>query len=364
MSNEMGTTLVFGGQVGSEGKGAIVGYLARRHEWAAAICTFMTNAGHTWLGDDGEKVVVQQLPVALVNPEIPLLLIAPGSAITPGQLASEINTLDSKYDISRRLKIHPRAMIIEEEDAEYEMKATRYLASTAKGCGRALGRKTMRSQSVRLARDITWLKPFLADTTQIANDLINVGEALLIEGSQGFDLDINHGIEYPYCTSRGTTPMQTLADCGISERALSEVIAVLRTYPIRVGNIVENGQRVGYSGSFGGKELSWEEVTRRSGSPVPLTEVTTVTKRTRRVFEIDNERLKYMVNVCRPTQLALTFADYIDYRLFNATGYERGSEEEIKLGNFVRDIWDAVALDTPLIKTGPADSAMIENYLP
>jgi adenylosuccinate synthase len=352
---------VFGGQVGSEGKGAVVGYLARRQKWGAAVCTFMTNAGHTWIGSDGEKVMTQQLPVGLVGEDVQYLLIAPGSAITLVQLEKELLDYDKQYNISRRLRIHPRTMIIDQDDIEYEKEATKYLGSTSKGCGAALARKAMRVKGVRLARDINWLKPYLADTTELANDLINHGYPLLIEGSQGFDLDINHGIEYPYCTSRGTTPMQVLADCGISERCISDVIAVLRTYPIRVGNVVEGGVQVGYSGNFGGKELTWEEVTERSGSPVPLIERTTVTQRVRRVFEIDIARIHTMVQICRPTTFALTFADYIDYRLYGQSKVDWDSEEGSKLEKFIEKLYFNTGVETDIVKTGPLDNHTIDS---
>lgn len=371
------TTIVFGGSVGSEGKGAIVGYLATRQHWDAAICTFMTNAGHTWLGANGEKVVVQQLPQALVGPDVERLLIAPGSAITLAQLEKELNAFDSLYNVSKRLKIHPRAMIIDEQDVEYEKEHTKYLGSTSKGCGAALARKVMRRQDVRLARDIPWLKEFIADTTIISNEILNNGGRLLIEGSQGFDLDVNHGIEYPYCTSRGTTPQQVLADCGISERLVPNVVAVLRSFPIRVGNVVENGQQVGYSGPFGGRELSWAEITERSGSPEPLEERTTVTQRVRRIFEMDFQRLRYMVNVCRPTSIALTFADYIDYGLKGITTEDVRDAMTIhkmgwcspfpKLDAFLTALDKAVGDIPPsplvdFIKTGPEDEAIIDIH--
>jgi adenylosuccinate synthase len=365
MTKVLGNTLVFGGQVGSEGKGAIVGYLARKQWWQAAICTFMTNAGHTWIGDNGEKVVVQQLPLALVNPHIQYLMIAPGSAITLSQLEKELNELDSTYNVADRLQIHPRAMIIDDIDIEYEREHTKYLGSTSKGCGSALARKALRKQDVRLARDVPWLKTFISDTTIRVNDIIDGGNPVLFEGSQGFDLDINHGLQYPYCTSRGTTPQQVMADCGVSERCLDEVIAVIRTYPIRVGNIVENGQQVGYSGDFGGKELTWEEVTKRSGSPVPLEERTTVTQRVRRVFEMDFERLSHMASVTRPTIIALTFADYIDYRISGKSSFaeldtDGAGEVFTKVTDFMSAIEDKTGAQVQLIKTGAKNSDIID----
>lgn len=366
-----GATVVFGGQAGSEGKGAIAGYIARRHNFGAAICNFMTNAGHTWISDDGIKVMVQQLPVALVNRNIDFLCLGAGSAITLDRLEKEINEFDGLWDVSRRLRIHPRAMIIEKQDIDDEAgdSGTKHLASTMKGCGYALARKVRRQKDVRLARDIPWLRHFMLDTTYLVNTIIGAGGSVLVEGSQGFDLDINHGIEYPYCTSRSCTPMAILADAGIPHDRVTDVIAVLRSYPIRVGNVVEEGVTVGHSGPFGGQEISWEEITRRSGSKTPLLERTTVTQRVRRIFEIDLARLRTMVQVCSPTSLALTFADYVDASVFEKTnadfdGHGASSRTVDALPHVVQRFIDEVEKATnrqvSLLKTGPRDSHTIE----
>lgn len=370
MESARGATLVFGGQAGSEGKGAIVGYLARRYRYDVAVCTFMTNAGHTWMGDNGEKVVVQQLPMSIVSPVIKYLAVGPSSAITLEQLFKEIDLYDKQYNVSRRLIIDPRAMIIEERHREQESKGTKYIGSTMKGCGAALADKVMRSPDVKLARDIPELKRFLGDTVELVNKAADAGVGIMIEGSQGFDLDINHGIDYPQCTSRQCTPMQILADIGLDASHVTRNIAVIRSYPIRVGNIEEDGKIVGHSGSFGGKELSWQEVTERSGSPIPLEERTTVTQRVRRVFEIDYARLVRMGMITRPTDIALTFADYVDAELFGATSVydKRGYSTSPKLDGYIDSIEGAMSVHTrngrkprvSLVKTGPNDGHMVD----
>lgn len=349
-----GATVVYGGSVGSEGKGAIVGNLVRRFQYRAAICSFMTNAGHTFQDGD-EKIVVQQLPVSIIDPKIETICIGPGSAITISQLYKELELYSEKYNVEGRLKIHPRAMIIEDSDVETEQKLTKRVGSTMKGCGAALARKALRHPSVRLAKDTVWLHPFLADTTEIVNDVINFGGGVMVEGSQGFDLDINHGIAYPECTSRQCTPQQTLADCGIDGSLVARSVAVLRTYPIRVGNVVEDGQQVGYSGEYGAKELSWKEITLRSGSPVDLEERTTVTQRVRRVFEMDFNRLRYMGKVCRPTDIALTFVDYLDARLYGLTDWNTLLAVPA-VQKFLCDVEDAVHAPVNILKTGPDDA--------
>jgi adenylosuccinate synthase len=360
-----GITAVYGGQVGSEGKGAIVGYLARRYNYAAAACTFMTNAGHTWMDDD-EKIVVQQLPVGIVSPDIEHIVIGPGSAITLSQLEKEFRLYDEKYDVTRRLRIHPRAVIIDEIHKQIEGEVTKRVGSTMKGCGAALADKALRHPRVRLAQDIPYLKEFLTDTSVLLNNLIQDGRGILVEGSQGFDLDINHGIQYPNCTSRQTTPQQVVADLGLDMRDVVRNVAVTRSYPIRVGNIVEAGIEVGNSGVFGGKELTWEEVTERSGYPTPLSEVTTVTQRVRRVFEIDFARLGYMDLLTKPTDYALTFADYIDYAMAGIRGsLDSGLRNFPKLTQFINQITQATSYGSvTMVKTGADDADMIHALSP
>lgn len=368
-----GADVVFGGQAGSEGKGAIVGHMALRGDYQVAACTFMTNAGHTWLSGPPalERVMVQQLPVGVVNPDIPHLVIGPSSAITLDRLETELNEC-AFLNVDSRLRISDRAMIISPDDADFEKRETLYLASTAKGCGRALARKVMRSKDVQLARDIPWLKPYITDTTQLLLDSLYDGNNVLVEGSQGFDLDIHHGIDYPHCTSRQTTPLQVMADLGIPDVYIRSVMATIRTYPIRVGNVVENGVEIGHSGPFGGREMTWEEITQRSGSPVPLIERTTVTKRVRRIFEIDAPRLHRMFDVTAPDTLSITFADYIDYKLFGMETRDfveliqanKDDERLYKLNQFLRGIFDGYdALRRPAvkyIKTGPLDNQTID----
>lgn len=361
-----GATVVFGGQAGSEGKGAIAAYLAKKYEWGASVCTFMPNAGHTYVGDDGE-VVVSQLPLALVSPSVKRLVIGPGSAIDVEKLLDEIDKYDATYDVVSRLVIDPRAVIVTEEHQEWEREHLSYIASTAKGCGAALASKIRREQDVRLARDEDALAPFISNrpTPLILNDVINGGHAVLVEQSQGFDLDVHHGVAYPYCTSRGCTPMQIMADIGVSESLVTHRIAVVRTQPIRVGN-VEGGE----SGPYGSEETDWQEVSKRAGREVE--ERTTVTKRVRRVFEMDFDRLAEMSSICRPTEIALTFADYLDERIYGLT-QERFQEEyggnyfslSEKLHHFLYELKQAMTRPTStympitIIKTGPHNDHMM-----
>lgn len=346
-------TVIFGGQAGSEGKGKFVGYLAIKDKFDVAICSFYTNAGHTWVSDQGESFMVQQIPQAMVNPKT-RLLIGPGAGITMKTLVSEIN----RFDVADRLFIHPRAMIIRDVHKEEEGRRLGHISSTQKGCGAAQADKIMRGADVVLARDIPELAPFMCQTEVHINDAIKRGEKIMIEGSQGFDLDINYGVEYPYTTSRQTHVAQVVADCGVPVQEVDDVIAVIRCHPIRVGNQFDaDGKQVGWSGPMGGRELTWDEVTEMSGSPVPLLERTTVTQKVRRIFEMDFDRLAYMCMINRPTQLALNFVNYIDHRDFGVTDYNLLSQ---KTKDFIKKCEDYTGVPVTLIGTGPRDGEIVD----
>lgn len=332
--------LVFGGQAGSEGKGKVCADIAL-HGLPnfgipdLAVCAFMTNAGHTAYLKDGRKVVVQQLPIAAINPDIELF-IGPGAAITLDQLNAEIEMFEEMgLSVENRLKIHPRAVIISHFHRQQEAMVTKRVASTMKGCGAALAGKALREPNTMLFQDVaagkygtayTPLKRFLSDTTNDILDAMSHGLKLLIEGSQGFDLDVNLGLQYPNCTSRMANPSSILADCGMPLSLEPFVIATVRTYPIRVGNVVEGGETVGFSGDYPSPELDWPTIECRGGWPKDsVLEKTTVTQRIRRVFEFSHQRFDDMLYQTRPDGVALMFADYLSHDIHglrSATGLD------------------------------------------
>lgn len=357
-------TVVLGGQAGSEGKGKIAGYLAKKDEYNVSICNFMPNAGHTWVSDEGEKVMVQQLPQAVIQ-EDTVLMISAGSAIDLDTLLKEIE----KYNASDRLLIHPRAMIIEQKHKDAEAKALNRISSTLKGCGYASADKVVRAEGVMLAKDCPqlekWVMPEMGDDINaswyaLMQDIVAKGFKVLVEAPQGFDLDINHGLEYPYCTSRQTTTTQVLADAGLPPQALAEVIAVIRPYPIRVGNVYdENGNMIGTSGGYrDSKELTWEYVAEQCGMPrEEISEYTTVTGKLRRVFEPNWARLREMCFVNGVTGIALNFANYIDY---NIQGKNKKEDITPLVETFIAKVERETGVPVVLVGTGAKDSDIID----
>lgn len=167
-----------------------------------------------------------------------------------------------------------------------------------------------------------------------------------------------NGIVGHNCTSRGTTAIQNMADMGISPRDLGDIYLVIRPYPIRVGSLVIDGKQVGYSGDAypNQKEITWEQVAKESGMPteeaekLKTKELTTVTKRLRRVFEFSERQLREAALVNGATKIALNFANYLDWSCFGTNDYEKLPP---KVKDFITMIEDVTKLPVTVVGTGP-----------
>jgi adenylosuccinate synthase len=152
---------------------------------------------------------------------------------------------------------------------------------------------------------------------------------------------------------------------------VGDVYLNLRTFPIRVGNVVEDGKRMGYSGDFypDCKELSWEQIAAEAGMPTAeatsLTERerTTVTKRIRRVCNFSFHGLKDAVRVNGATKLILNFVQYLDWK---DAGLKGGPEVFTELSSKTRALIDRIedvtGLPVVLIGTGPLNDEVIARY--
>ena len=216
-------TIVIGGQFGSEAKGKVISFLAE--EFDLAVRTGSPNAGHT-VFDGGEIYKLQQIPATFVNKKC-LLFIGAGALINPDILKKEVD----RTDTIKRLFIDPQTGIIEEKHLFQEGELVQKIGSTGKGCGAALADRIWR-KDFKLAKDV--LKDFqIANVAEMINQGIDEGKNLLVEGTQGFGLSLYHGI-YPFVTSRDTNAANFLAEAGISPLLATDVILVIRTYPIMV----------------------------------------------------------------------------------------------------------------------------------
>lgn len=359
--------MVVDGQWGSCGKGLIAGYLASRYEVNIASTNNLPNAGHTIITDDGNKFISKVIPAsAILNKVRPMkIFIGPGAGFFLNRLFEEIE--DCRLD-SNNLVIHPRAMVVTEYHAALERgeraeQGTKHIASTMQGSGAARSERLMRGSGVKLARDFPELSGY------IASDWINeVHEHLsnnmwLHEGSQGFSLGLLHGSHYPQCTSRECTTTRELSDLGVAPQMLGDVYLVIRPYPIRVGNVVENGQQLGYSGDCYSDhhEIDWKTVQKSAGYPenTILQEYTTVTKRLRRVFTFSLEQVKKAALINGATKIALNFANYLDYSCYGTQGNSKGDLPP-KIRGFIDALEQNLNIPVALVGTGPANNHVWE----
>jgi len=301
--------IVLDGQWGSTGKGKLCAYLAEKHDVDVATCDFQTNAGHTVVFDDGQKVVFQQLPVSAIKKDCQLL-INPGATVTVKKLLDEIE-MTGCHD---RLMIHPNVAIVNQTALEMEQVMLKRIASTLKGVGATLGMKAMRHPELKLAKDVPELSQWIGDTTEELHRYLKLGAMCMGEAAQGFDLSINHGHVYPYCTSRDITTASVLSNAGVPPQLTGDVYGCIRTYPIRVGNHVENGVVIGTSGPFyeDQTEITWDELRDRSGASHTIEEITTVTKKIRRVFTFSSRQFARFLRVCYPTHIFINFVNHLD----------------------------------------------------
>lgn len=294
------------GAWGSCGKGGISGFMALRNRYDTVVCSYGTQAGHTYNNEArGIHMMVQQLPVGIISPSVKSVMLGPGALIHADTLINEIDKYGN-YLIGKNIYIHEHAAVVTDEHSkrEHERGQTK-MGSTAKGVGQAMVDRILRDPDSKAVAKYgfkgTPLEKYVVDRFEY-DTILATASHVLIEGAQGFGLSLYHG-EWPYCTSRDVTPWQIAADCGIpfAWAPQIKVTNAMRTYPIRVNN------RDGSSGPAypGQRELTWDEIRKPP-------ELTTVTKLPRRIFEFSPAQLRHAAFHCHDagSDLAITFADY------------------------------------------------------
>lgn len=347
--------VMVGGQYGSEGKGHVASYLGS--EYDLLIRVGGPNAGHKVRIPGTDKIFTfRHLPSGSLSSEASLL-IGPGAVLHVPTLLSEI--AESKIGVDR-LRIDPQAMTISAQDRRWESGAggvKSLIGSTGQGVGRATSRRIlMRGKGgVKLAGDVRELKPFLQESCDVLQRCFREGKRALLEGTQGTALSLYHG-HYPHTTSRDTTVAGCLAESGISPNRVRKVIMVCRSYPIRVAS--PGKQQT--SGPMA-REIEWREVERRAGfkrGSIAKHEIGSVSGNLRRVGEFDWVLLRKAASLNAPTDIALTFADYIDRENAKARRFEQLTTPTIR---FIEEIERVSAAPVTLISTRFHERSIIDR---
>lgn len=319
-------------QYGSTAKGKVAQYLVSQKRYTASVRVQSIQAGHT-IYYKGKSYAMRTIPCAWVNPNV-MLILGAGIFIEKELLLKEIKMIeDAGVEIRSRLFIDYRANYVLQEDKNAERKGSlnKKIGSTGEGAGASLIRKTWRKSGAQRVIDDSWAsdnKLQVCDTIQLMNHL----DSILVEGCQGTMLALHTSPQYPFVTSRECTVSGIIADCGISPFDVENIHGVFRTYPIRVG---------GNSGITASKEITWDEISERSGIHGLIPEKTTVTQRNRRIFEYNSGEMQHAININKPNHLYCTFIDYLGASNYGLTEYENLTipakdwikDREIEIGN-------------------------------
>lgn len=341
--------VLIGGQYGSEGKGNVVSYLSR--EYDVMVRVGGPNAGHTVASPQG-SYTYHHLPSGARDVGARLLL-GPGMTIRLNGLLQEISDCRIGPD---RLFIDPQATIIEDEDVEGEnVHLVSTIASTGSGSGSAAARRiTARGKPIRLARDVLELRKYVGEpgayrgsTVDRLEEAYRQGRSILLEGTQGSGLSLFHG-QYPHVTSRDTNVAGCLAEAGISPSRVRKILMVVRAMPIRVGD--PDGDSGHTSGPLK-HSTTFDAIAEKAElDPVALyaAEKTSTTKRKRRVGWFEWEQFRKACALNAPTDIILTFADYLHASNRNARRFEQLTAETIK---FVEELERVSQAPVSLINT-------------
>ena len=339
----MPAIVLLGAQWGDEGKGKATDLLGDRVDYVVRY-QGGNNAGHTVVIGD-QKYALHLLPSGILSPNV-IPVIGNGVVIDPAVLLTEIKGLNERGIDTSKLKISTNAHLITPYHRTIDKVSERFLGkskigTTGRGIGPAYADKINRigirvqdlfdpsilRQKIEAAlhdknqilikvfnrKGITVdevldeylgyaqiLKPYVVDTALLLDQALKAGKNVLLEGSQGTLLDVDHGT-YPFVTSSNPTAGGASTGSGIGPTKITRVIGILKAYTTRVG-----------SGPFPTELFDADgDALRKIGGEVGVT-----TGRNRRCGWFDAPIARYAVRVNGLTDFFLTKLDVL-------TGWEK-----------------------------------------
>ncbi|MEA1925336.1 MAG: adenylosuccinate synthetase [Candidatus Altiarchaeota archaeon] len=347
-------TVVVGGHFGDEGKGKMVSYLAVRDDVdIVARAGVGPNAGHT-VYHGGKEYGLRMIPCGFVNDKASLFIGA-GVLVDTQRFLDEVALTGS----GSRIRLDERCAIIDEKHKR-EDSSDKYLknkvGTTGSGCGPANAERAHRT--IKLAREIPEMEPYLADVPLELNTALDEGKRVLLEASQGFGLSLFYGT-YPFVTSKDTSASMAAVDVGIGPTRVKEVIVIYKAYTTRVGegpmysliteeNIKDYPRWQEVLGKAEKQGMKGEDVNDTLGKY--LREWGTVTQRKRRVGAFDFEMARYSSMVNGATGICITCLDKLFPECRSVTEYA-GLSDRVK--SYVKEIEEGVGVKAVLLSTGP-----------
>jgi adenylosuccinate synthase len=274
----MPAIVLLGAQWGDEGKGKATDILGDKVKYVVRY-QGGNNAGHTVVIGD-QKYALHLLPSGILTPTC-IPVIGNGVVIDPAVLLEEIRGLNERGVDTSHLKISTNAHLITPYHRTIDKVSERFLGkakigTTGRGIGPAYADKInrigiriqdlfdpsiLRQKIEGALRDKNQvlikvfnrkgieiddvlkeyleyaeiLRPYVADTSLLLNQALDKGETVLLEGSQGTLLDVDHGT-YPFVTSSNPTAGGASTGSGIGPTRISRVIGIVKAYTTRVGS--------------------------------------------------------------------------------------------------------------------------------
>ncbi len=274
----MPAIVLLGTQWGDEGKGKATDILGDKVQYVVRY-QGGNNAGHTVVIGD-QKYALHLLPSGILTPSC-IPVIGNGVVIDPAVLLEEIRGLNVRGVNTSNLKISTNAHLITPYHRTIDKVSERFLGkakigTTGRGIGPAYADKInrigirvqdlfdpsiLRQKIEGALRDKNQvlikvfnrkgieiedvlreyleyaeiLRPYVTDTSLLLNQALDKGEIVLLEGSQGTLLDVDHGT-YPFVTSSNPTAGGASTGSGIGPTRISRVIGIVKAYTTRVGS--------------------------------------------------------------------------------------------------------------------------------
>ncbi|MFE7796886.1 adenylosuccinate synthase [Nocardia sp. NPDC057440] len=275
----MPAIVLIGAQWGDEGKGKATDLLGGRLQWVVRY-QGGNNAGHTVVLPNGDKFALHLIPSGILTPGV-TNVIGNGVVVDPGVLLAELAGLEERGVDTSGLLLSADAHLIMPYHVAIDKVTERFLGNkkigtTGRGIGPCYQDKVARvgvrvadvldekilTQKVEAALEFknqVLVKIYnrraldpqqvvdevlekaesfshrIADTRLQLNLALERGETVLLEGSQGTLLDVDHGT-YPYVTSSNPTSGGAAVGAGVGPNKINTVLGILKCYTTRVGS--------------------------------------------------------------------------------------------------------------------------------
>ncbi|ODT94943.1 MAG: adenylosuccinate synthase [Pseudonocardia sp. SCN 72-86] len=246
----MPAIVLIGAQWGDEGKGKATDLLGGQVQWVVRY-QGGNNAGHTVVLPDGQDFALHLIPSGILTPGV-RNVIGNGVVVDPGVLLDELTGLENRGVDTSGLMISADAHLI----MPYHIAIDKVVRAADVLDEKILRQKVeaaleLKNQILvkvynRRALDIDEVVDSvlacgerfshrIADTRLLLNKALEAGETILLEGSQGTLLDVDHGT-YPFVTSSNPTSGGAAVGSGIGPNRIDRVIGILKAYTTRVGS--------------------------------------------------------------------------------------------------------------------------------